>query len=77
MPNETQLPERSRHTIMDGMVVTVATEFTDDDKARGPFEVSASRNAVMVHWATCRTEWEIDALIEALKVAKTRWQKIR
>ena len=51
-----------RHTIMDGRVVTFATDFNTQDSAfepccdaLGPFEVSASRNAVVVHNAELRT----------------------
>jgi hypothetical protein len=44
----------SRRTIMDGEVVTFATDFRKEDdrfQAVGAFEISASRNAVMVHRA--------------------------
>lgn len=47
----------SRRTICDGEVVTFATEFKEHDgpfgghDAAGPFEVSASREGVMVHRA--------------------------
>jgi len=47
-----------RHTIMDGRVVTFAMDFKKGDgifgdsfDAVGPFEISASRNMVVVHKA--------------------------
>lgn len=69
-----------RHTIMDGKVVTYATGFVVREvgifrsaEALGPFEVSASRNAVVVHRAECRTPEApeaAEALIEAIKQAE-------
>ena len=43
-----------RHTIMDGRVVTFAREFQAGlvQDPLGPYEVSASRNAVIIHHAT-------------------------
>lgn len=71
-----KIESRKRHTIMDGSVVMFATAF-DESKgalgksydARGPFEVSASRNAVIVHHADCRTSEHVDALIQAVRNA--------
>lgn len=51
----------SRRTICDGEVVTFATGFEPHNgpfgghDAKGPFEVSASREGVMVHAAYCRS----------------------
>ncbi len=45
----------SRRTVMSGEVVTFATDFEETTsvfggyRARGPFDISASRDAVMVH----------------------------
>lgn len=71
-----KIESRKRHTIMDGSVVMFATAF-DESKgvlgpsydARGPFEVSASRDAVIVHRADCRSSEHVDALIQAIRNA--------
>ena len=68
----------SRRTVMDGEVVTLETAFMvrgtgafASHEARGPFEVSASRNAVMVHRAeTCTCE-ACDALLAAIRAAES------
>ena len=68
----------SRRTVMDGEVVTLATAFKAkgtgafaSHEACGPFEVSASRNAVMVHRAeTCGPE-ACDALLAAIRAAES------
>lgn len=71
------LMTRHRHTIMDGRVVEFATGFEyagpslggDRHESTGPFEVSASRNMVMVHRAECTTREQLAVLVEALKHA--------
>lgn len=66
----------SRRTICDGEVVTFATGFVKRDSflggwdPLGPFDVSASRNAVVVHRAECRTAGESSALIKAIRCAE-------
>jgi len=63
----------SRRTICDGEVVTFATEFVPEFgsfDARGPLEVSASRNCVMVHRAGCDTAEKTDALLHAIRAAE-------
>lgn len=67
----------SRRTVMSGEVVTFATEFEEKEgvfgsmySARGPFDVSASRDAVMVHRAECKTAAESAALTEAIEFAE-------
>jgi hypothetical protein len=62
---------QSRRTIMSGEVVTLATRFTKDHgwEPGGPFEVSASRDAVVVHRADIRTQDQMDAMRQALVVA--------
>lgn len=67
---------RERHTFMDGKVVTFSPEFKsvssalgDYDKACGSFEISASRNAVMVHKADLSTASEVSAFLEAISAA--------
>ena len=66
----------SRRTVMSGEVVTFALEFEPWEpafgtayRALGPFEVSASRDAVIVHRAECRDADDLALLIEALKRA--------
>lgn len=73
----------SRRTIMSGEVVTVSTAFEEWDSAFGPawratglFEVSASRDAVVVHRAECRTDEESDALIAAIRCANAAREKL-
>ena len=68
----------SRRTVMDSEVVTLATAFKvkgrgllDSHDARGPFEVSASRNAVIVHHAKTRTPEACDALLAAIRAAES------
>lgn len=66
----------SRRTICDGEVVTFATRFEPHDgpfggyDAKGPFEVSASREGVVVHAAYCRSSEASTTLAEALKMAE-------
>jgi hypothetical protein len=67
----------SRRTIMSGEVVTFATSFEQVDEiigerfdAEGPFEVSASRDAVIVHRAECSDAEQVQALIQAIKHAE-------
>jgi hypothetical protein len=66
----------SRRTICDGEVVTFAREFVVHDgpfgghDARGPFEVSASRESVMVHRAVCNTAEQTEALLRAIRAAE-------
>lgn len=67
----------SRRTVMSGEVVTFAAEFEPWDsafgkayKAKGPFEVSASRDAVIVHHAECKTSEENQTLTTAIQFAE-------
>jgi hypothetical protein len=67
----------SRRTIMSGEVVTFAPAFTADRNAfgpyhdaKGPFEVSASRDAVMVHRAECCSAEASAALMVAIQLAE-------
>lgn len=78
------IEKSERPTIMSGKVVTFATGFTkergilgDSDKPTGPFEVSASRDAVMVHRADCTNTEQVDLLIEALRLAKAEFPRLR
>lgn len=73
-----QIERRERHTIMDGKVVMFALRFNEEKGilgqrhvAAGPFEVSASRDAVMVHRANCYSKEAALALAEAIKQATT------
>lgn len=72
-----QILMSSRRTVMSGEVVTFSTAFEPWDsafgkayKAAGQFEVSASRDAVMVHRAECRTAEQSAALVEAIQCAE-------
>lgn len=66
-----------RHTIMDGRVVTFASDFVEERKgivapivdAVGPYEVSASRNAVMVHRASVSDLHSFNELNSAIQMA--------
>lgn len=67
--------QTQRHTIMDGVVVTYATAFHPERgafgrswDARGPFEISASRNAVMVHRAEL-TAATLPLFMDAMRLA--------
>lgn len=73
----------SRRTIMSGEVVTFSTAFEPrytafghGQEAVGIFEVSASRDAVIVHEATCRTTEDVDALIDAIRHADAARSKL-
>lgn len=72
----------SRRTINDGEVVTFATDFEKNHHvfpgfdSCGPFEISASRNAVMVHRASCSDTEGLEALIQALRLADAARQKL-
>lgn len=66
----------SHRTVMSGEVVTFSTAFTPWDsafgkawKAAGNFEVSASRDAVVVHHAECKSTDEVNELVEAIRRA--------
>lgn len=70
------MESRSRPTICDGEVITYAESFEsspgicgDRHEARGPYEVSVSRNAIIVHRANIKSADDLAALQEALKVA--------
>ncbi|MCA3005717.1 MAG: hypothetical protein IOD15_10195 [Phycisphaerales bacterium] len=67
----------SRITIMDGEVVTFATRFNQVEgvlgpawEAAGPFEVSASRNAVVVHRAEGQSVDAVRVLLLAIAKAE-------
>jgi hypothetical protein len=69
---------------MSGKVVTFAMGFKKEpgifgerDEPTGPFEVSVSRDAVMVHHATCADANQVDLLIEALRQAKAQFPRLR
>ncbi len=73
----------SRRTIMDGEVVTFASGFEPWEsvfgtahRAIGPFEVSASREGVLVHRADCKGRESIDALIHAVQSARRVFQEL-
>lgn len=59
-----------RHTVMDGRVVTFATNFVPVYRPVGPFEVSASRNRVTVHRAELVTQSDFAHMERALEYAQ-------
>lgn len=72
-----QILMSSRRTVMSGEVVTFATAFEPWDsafgkayRAKGPFEVSASRDAVVVHRAECTNSEQAEALADAVRLAE-------
>lgn len=81
--DKAELETRSRQTIMDGDVIMIATAFNERKttfgvryNARGPFEVSASRNAVIVHRANCSNRETIRLLMEAIRLAETHMERL-
>jgi hypothetical protein len=73
----------SRRTIMSGEVVTFATRFEHKPgmpggyQHYGPFEVSASRDAVMVHRAECHHPDDVALLIQAIRAAGRAMENLR
>lgn len=72
-----------RRTIMSGEVVTFATDFEERAGvfgafwvASGSFDVSASRDAVMVQRGSSRNAEELETLIQALRLADAARQKL-
>ncbi|MEX2282251.1 MAG: hypothetical protein WEE89_07190 [Gemmatimonadota bacterium] len=77
MSEEATIQIRRRITIMDGYVTTFALGFTERPgmtgmmyDATGPFRISASRNAVIVHRAEITDSQTLNLFIEAIKQAK-------
>lgn len=66
------MERKERITIMDGKVVEFAEGFTTGDirEAEGPWHVSASRNAVVVHYADLNRASQIEAFVGALRLAQ-------
>lgn len=65
-----------RHTIQDGRVITFAESFEEIEgvfgtryQAVGCFEISASRNKVIVHNATIRTQHQSNLFVAAFILA--------
>ncbi len=75
----------SRITIMDGDVVTFAEGFDTGPgafgelaDAKGPYDISASRNMVCVHKADLRSDADLEDFIKALRQAqKEAWRLSR
>lgn len=70
---------RERQTIMDGTVVEFARRFTSEIgmfgerfEAAGPYHISASRNAVVVHRADLQSREDVEEFLFAVGVAETR-----
>lgn len=73
----TAIKRRFRPTIMDGRVVEFAMAFRDSEgilgmhsEALGPFEISASRNAVIIHRAALPSDESYAAFTQALADAR-------
>lgn len=78
------IKKSERPTIMSGKVITFALGFEqekgilgDRDVPTGPFEVSVSRDAVMIHRAECATQEQVDLLVEAMSMAAAEWSRLR
>lgn len=65
----------SRRTIMSGEVVTFATGFVGTDPT-GPFEVSASRDAVIVHAANLENHEHLAAFEKAMAAARDAKERL-
>lgn len=70
------MKSNTRLTIMDGPVTDYAKEFREEAgvfgpffTAKGPYHVSSSRSAVVVHFADIRSEADLESLIGALRAA--------
>ncbi len=76
---------RHRHTVMDGRVVSFAIGFRKVGEgmlgslyeATGPFEISASRNAVVVHTAELKDAVDFKQFNEALAHATLEHSALR
>jgi hypothetical protein len=68
---------RTRHTIMDGVVVTFATDFDSRDEAQGAFVISASRNQVVVHRADLPSDTAVEFFVTAIKQAQREAHRLR
>ncbi len=84
MSDETQIAKSERPTIMSGKVITFATGFRQEkgllgprDEPEGPFEISVSRDALMVHRAECQTPEQVDSLVEAIRLACAEFPRLR
>jgi hypothetical protein len=73
-----------RVTIMDGTVVTYSDSFIEVEgmlrtrqKANGFFELSVSRNAIMVHHCEIRLPVHLEIFSRALKLAAERQKGLR
>lgn len=78
MVEESKILMSSRRTIMSGEVVTFSTSFKEDDgifgkdyDANGIFEISASREAVMIHRARCINADDTALLVRAINAAES------
>lgn len=69
---------RSRPTIMSGEVIEFATGFSEEGngpfgtvfRSTGPFEISSSRDAVMVHRAELQSDEDVAKFLYALECAR-------
>lgn len=84
MSDEIKVVKSERPTIMSGKVITFATNFKQveglmgpRDEPEGPFEVSVSRDALMVHRAECSTPEQVGVLIEAIRLAGAEFPRLR
>lgn len=77
------MENRSRITIMDGEVTTFALGFSsrpgvfgEHHEAQAPFEVSASRNTIMVHRADLGSDEAVELFIEAVRAAQKEARRL-
>lgn len=70
---DSPIQKHSRPTIMDGEVITYSTVFIEEDgvfgkshRAIGTFEISVSRNRLMVHHCTLRNRVDFEMFSRAM-----------
>ena len=66
-----------RHTIMNGRVVKYAEKFELGGVSRGSYEVSASRDAVVIHRGYIYNQDDKDALLQAVELAYKMMRSLR
>lgn len=79
-----KIEKTKRHTIMDGRVVTYAPRFHkidgvfgNDYNARGSFEISVSRDKILVHKCEVTNEQELLEFFGAFKEAEKQFKYLK
>ena len=69
---------------MDGEVVTIAENFVKKKGVlgpiqdfAGPFELSVSRNSIMVHYCACKNMDDFNLFLNALGRARELWNTLK